>query len=257
MQSYSVQSLDGNDTRTHPETDIPPTAQTLYVLVPPSPFFAAHWSLFLPGLPPHISSQRTSTSTITGSSITGSRHEESNIGTRIHVAGDRLHGFGLEIVRQYNINHDSSLARSSSGSSSRRFPIGVVREEYLRQDSSSLEYTKNGADTSAAATAEIVKDDEEGGGYVDNEPTSLFEQVCVNVEAPGPSLNSVLDDSGQGCKGLGVGRRLRREVKDCQWWISRVVESLCQEGILAPLPATRSESTVKSPVDTLQSIPKH
>lgn len=74
---------------------------TLYILIPPCPLFAAHWSLFIHD--PLNTDTRT----------------ESDQGRRIHVSGDRLNGFHLEIIRNYNV-------RQHRGVGSRRFAIGRV-----------------------------------------------------------------------------------------------------------------------------------
>jgi len=58
----------------------------LYVLVYPSRLFAAHWSFWTPY--PDASGQ------------------ESDIGDRIHVTGDRLNGFQYEYVQNYNVRED-------------------------------------------------------------------------------------------------------------------------------------------------------
>lgn len=57
--------------------------QPLFLIIYPSPLFAAHWSLFLP-TPPNES-----------------------LGTRIHVTGSSLSGFTHEFVRSYDLSDES------------------------------------------------------------------------------------------------------------------------------------------------------
>lgn len=66
--------------------------QTLYVLVYPSPLFAAHWSLWLPH--------------------SGASGEASDVGDRIHATGDRLNGFQYEYLQDYNAKEDSRRPKS-------------------------------------------------------------------------------------------------------------------------------------------------
>ncbi|KAI1387953.1 uncharacterized protein F4822DRAFT_296932 [Hypoxylon trugodes] len=77
--------------------------QPLYVLVYPSPLFAAHWSFWLP----YIDSNRL----------------ELNTGDRIHVTGDRFNGFSYEYIPNYNISEDDRHPNA--------FPIGLVPEAHL------------------------------------------------------------------------------------------------------------------------------
>lgn len=181
------------------EADLKPC----YILIPPSPLFAAHWSFFIPN------------------------SDSSSHGRRIHVSGDRLNGFKLEIIRAYDV----SLHRSVT--SGRRFRIGVVPSS-----SCSVE--------PVAGTEYVQKDEDEGGGYVDNQAVDELERVCLEVEAPGPSLNRV--ETG----GVLPGRRVKTEVKDCQWWVRQVVNVLCSRGILR---ADGSED--RDPISIVESLPVH
>ncbi|RMZ07222.1 hypothetical protein D0864_02046 [Hortaea werneckii] len=154
--------------------------RTIHVLVPPSRLFAAHWSLFLPDV------------------NNGDPKQESNTGTRIHVVGDRLGGFQLEIVRGYDAQKDRILQ-------GRIFALASVPQQHLQPCQASSESPQDCQS----------KDDNEGGGFISEEFRSPFEIVCSLVEAPGPSLNRV---SQQQPADERVGRRPKSEVKDCQWW---------------------------------------
>jgi len=200
-----------------------PTA--LYVLIPPSPLFAAHWSFFLPDLLPCDAVSR--------------RQEESERGRRIHVSGDRLNGFSLQIVRDYNV-------RQHRGLGSRSFPIALVHERHLRRSGAAL-IGEGAEDLGRHRYPE--KDEDEGGGFVDNEPIDAFERVCLEVEAPGPSLNSANIE----------GKRKRTEVRDCQWWIRRVVEVLVSRDMLLPLPCTGDDGkdADKDALYILSTLPAH
>ena len=176
---------------------------SVYVLIPPSPLFAAHWSFFIPDT------------------------EDSSHGRRIHVSGDRLNGFKLEIIRAYDV----SLHRSVS--SSRRFRIGAVSSSSRSAEP-------------AAGTEYVQKDEDEGGGYVDNNAVDELERVCLEVDAPGPSLNRVDQP----------GKRVNTEVKDCQWWVRQVVSLLCSRGILHALP-TADGSEDRNPISIIESLPVH
>ncbi|KAM3421448.1 hypothetical protein BST61_g1841 [Cercospora zeina] len=172
-----------------------PPGTTLYVLVPPSPLFAAHWSFFLPDP--------------TGYDNLSKRHEESTLGRRIHVAGDRLNGFQLEMIHGYDVSKHRGVA-------SRKFPIGVVPARYLPPSA-----------RVSAVHSGVEKDEEEGAGFVDNQPRDEFEQVCTQVEAPGPSLNPV-SRGGSGVR----GQKEKFEVRDCQYWVRKVVHELMTKGML-------------------------
>lgn len=153
------------------------TERNLYVVVPPSRLFAAHWSFFLPG--EHQDGQLLPAA-------------ENHRGRRIHVSGDRLNGFDLEIIREY----DASKHRSAAG---RKYLIGVVTALHSEKDHEG----ENRTDTSYDR-----KDEDEGGGYIDNRPQDQFEAACFSVEAPGPSLRKVKET--QGCT-----RSRLAEQKDC------------------------------------------
>lgn len=187
----------------------PPTP--LYVVIPPSALFAAHWSFFIPELLPFDPITK--------------RHEEAKLGRRIHATGDRLNGFKLEIIRNYDISKHRSVG-------TRRFAIGLLPSKYLQS-------------VRIPASEGLRKDDDEGGGYVDNEPTDDFEKLCVEVETPGPSLNSAQSN----------GRRVKSEVKDCQWWVRKVVEALEERGMVEPLPGR--DGDIKSAKDKVLALPMH
>lgn len=165
--------------------------RTLYVVVPPSPLFAAHWSFFIPDPP-----------------LNRATNQENNVGRRIHVAGDRLHGFQLEIVRGYDV-------RKHRGVNSRRFAIGFVPEQFL-----------SGIQSALKPAAAESKDEDEGGGYVDNSPIDQLERTCILVAPPGPSLVHV--QAG----GKGAATPKQTEVKDCQWWVKQVVQLMFSKGML-------------------------
>lgn len=188
-----------------------PVPTPVYVLVPPSRLFAAHWSFFIPD------------------------SQDTTRGRRIHVTGDRLNGFRLEIIREYDASLDRSLAPD------RRFPIGVV----FSCSNSDFEEPVNKPEL-------IQKDDDEGGGYVDNRATDEFERICMEVNAPGPSLNSVA--SAQ--PGRPAGGRPNVAVMDCQWWVRQVVHLLCSSGILLALPDSHGTER-GSPTTLVASLPVH
>ena len=193
--------------------------RTLYVLVPPSPLFAAHWSLFLPDR--HDSAQQSA------------QQAETTNGRRIHVSGDRLNGFTLEIVRGYDVNKHQAV-------SSRQYSIGSIGEQHLRtQDSMQGENANR-----------VWKDEDEGGGYIDNQPLDDFEQVCVGVKAPGPSLNRVSECCVKGKP------TYKTETKDCQWWIWEVVKALTRQGILE-FVSHGEENASTTPTQRLEAVPKH
>lgn len=192
-----------------------PHATTVYILVPPSPLFAAHWSLFLP----------RSTSTASGAS-------QCDNGLRIHVAGDLLNGFLLEIVRDYNIKQHRGL-------NDRKFAIGSVSPEYLAEVvNGELENVHN---------HEGLKDESEGGGYIDNTPRNDFEKICIEIEAPGPSLRRT--DKTESSVRPSVQKS---ENRDCQWWVREVATALTREGILQSL-----EGNDKGPLEVLAAVPVH
>ena len=199
---------------------------TLYVEIPPSALFASHWSFFLPELLPR-------------DPITA-RHEESDIGRRVHVSGDRLNGFRLEIIREYNVRKHRTVG-------TRRYPIGKL----AKPNDPLLPMEAHDADCLENAR----KDEDEGGGFIDNEPRDDFERVCVGVEAPGPSLNRVSTDASKH-EIEEMGRRKRAEVKDCQWWIKQVVKTLVEKGLLLPLP-TREGEHEQNPIELVTRLPVH
>lgn len=190
----------------------------LYVLVPPSRLFAAHWSLFLPDLQYDDSRQ--------GSSI----------GTRIHVVGDRLDGFRLEIIRGYNSQNDRSLQ-------GRMFALAQVPQQCLQPCEASSESVQDCQS----------KDDDEGGGIISEEIRTPFETACSQVEAPGPSLNCVYQ---QETAGERPGRRPKLEVKDCQWWVRQVIHSLVENQMLLPIVFENGESG-EGPQQMIQATPMH
>ena len=199
------------------------------MLIPPSPLFAAHWSLFMPDTP----SFNTKTQ----------RYEESDMGTRVHVAGDRLKGFKLEIIRRYDFREDHGVTFS------RRFPVGLMSHISLCQSNPSEHNNE------AEEQKMKMKDENEGGGFVDNSPANAFEQVCINVEAPGPSLNPITANSDD--LAVTSGKRVRSRVKDCQWWASQVIQVLCHESILKPLPSSAGDEELTNPIDIIANLPKH
>lgn len=83
--------------------------RTLYVVVPPLPLFAAHWSIFLPD-------QRDP----------NDKHKiEPTVGRRVHVEGDKLNGFGLKIIRGYDVNKHRSIG-------TRRYAGGAIASRHLQ-----------------------------------------------------------------------------------------------------------------------------
>lgn len=204
----------------------PPPKTTLYVLVPPSPLFAAHWSFFLPDTLPY---NRIS-----------HRHEESNTGRRIHVAGDRLNGFQLEMIREYNIRKHRSVG-------TRRFAIGLVSPHHLHpvQDGAG----ESGHSGTGNQEGGHRKDEDESGGYVDNTPFDEFERICTEIDAPGPSLDSV-------SRG-GEVRTKKVEARDCQWWIRKVVEIMTSRDMLQSLPGNAHDEQGISPNHAVATLPCH
>lgn len=243
---------------------------TVYILIPPSPLFAAHWSFFIPD--------------ILGTDVRGSC--ESDTGRRVHVAGDRLNGFKLEIIRNYNI-------RQHRGVGSRRFAVGSLlvakendkvnrenevaaggqgqllleihryyqgldvpvekmheaTERHMLDEGHACSPRDVDAFLSAqhAASPPKSKDEDEGGGYIDNEPRDAFEQICVAVEAPGPSLKSATSEGG---------RTRKAEVEDCQWWVKQVVSELVAKGLLVASSAEEN-GQARSPEEAVAGLPVH
>lgn len=190
----------------------------LYVLVPPSRLFAAHWSLFLPDADHDDPKQESST------------------GTRIHVVGDRLDGFRLEVVRGYDSQKDRSLQ-------GRMFALAQVPQQYLQPCEASSESLQDCQS----------KDDDEGGGIISEEIRTPFEMACSEVGAPGPSLNRV---SQQETAGERPGRRPKPEVRDCQWWVRQVVRSLVENQMLLPI-AIGNEEVGEDPRHMIEAMPMH
>ncbi|GAB1732855.1 hypothetical protein NU195Hw_Modified_445t1 [Hortaea werneckii] len=200
------------------EDDSKQLYRTLQVLVPPSRLFAAHWSLFLPDL------------------NNGDPKQEPSTGTRIHVVGDRLGGFRLEIVRGYDSQKDRSLQ-------GRIFALARVPQQYWQPCQASLETLQDCQS----------KDEDEGGGVISKELRTPFEIACSNVEAPGPSLNRV---SQEGATGERQGRRMKSEVKDCQWWVKQVIKSLSEKEMLFPVLDGEGK-TGEDPNLKVRTVPKH
>lgn len=194
-----------------------PHERMLYVLIPPSPLFAAHWSLFIPDASSFDAASK--------------RYQEPKTGRRIHVSGDRLNGFTLEIIRDYDVKMHKGA---------RQYPLATVSSAGLESSGS----------PSQDSAPHFQKDEDEGGGYVDNRPIDEFERICVEVEAPGPSLNRV---SGSVA---GNGKRARVEVEDCQWWIRQVVLALEARGMLSALSSDMNDAG-KIPSDIVASLPMH
>lgn len=124
------------------------------------------------------------------------------------------------------------------------FPVGQVLNSHLQ-----------GYDVKTVSQSDSeAKDEDEGGGVVDNAPHDAFEAACVEIEAPGPSLNRV--PQNQPANGTG-GRRQPREVQDCQWWVRQVVSVLMQRGLLEPLPFAADSDGSKDPWQIVQTLPMH
>lgn len=193
----------------------------LYVLIPPSPLFAAHWSIFVPDTSSFDAISR--------------RQEASSTGRRIHVSGDRFNGFHLEIIRNYDISKHKAVG-------TRRFKVALIPSSCL---------TRVTEQESSNSGNNIQKDDHEGGGYVDNQPVDDFERAVLQTEAPGPSLNSAQSAVGPG------GRRVKAEVKDCQWWVKQVITRLFEQGLLLPLDDGDEVRQSGDPLQLVQNLPMH
>lgn len=191
----------------------------VYVVAPPSRPFASHWSLFVPD----ANSPATS----------GPDHKQTWLGRRIHVTGDRLNGFAYEMIRSYDVKKHRGV------DAERQFPIGSIDRKHLivQGDLSTVEPRGHAGG--------VVKDADEGGGFVDNEARDDLERCCAHVTAPGPSLNDSLQP-------LHNGKRLKVEVKDCQWWVRQVVQELVQRGILH-----RSSTAEGDPMELVALLPIH
>lgn len=164
------------------------------------------------------------------------RHEESTVGRRVHVSGDRLNGFALELIREYDVSKHRSVG-------SRMFPIGSIPATHIQPDVSQVEEETIRRDS--------CKDDEDGGGLVDNEPRDVFERACVQVEVPGPSLNHVSNNQKP-----ATGKRSQVEVRDCQWWVRQVVQELTTAGILESLLQADGQRS-KDPNELVAQLPVH
>ena len=177
--------------------------QPLYVLVYPSPLFAAHWSLWL--------------------AHTDASGHESHIGHRIHVTGDRLNGFEYEYIQDYNIQEDERKPKV--------FTIGLISSTLL--------------ESKVQDKVMLTNIDDKVEFY------NVFDKVCQQVKPPGPSLNKV------NSKSTGNGSQpppKRTEVKDCQWWIIKVVEHLVEAGMLLPGEATQGP---RDPRNIVEELPRH
>ncbi|TPX12400.1 uncharacterized protein E0L32_006812 [Thyridium curvatum] len=177
--------------------------QPLYVLVYPSRLFAAHWSLWAPRIE--------------------ASGQESVVGDRIHVTGDRLNGFQYEYIQNYNVDKDERNPKA--------FPIGRIKTSHL-------EHGEQSTASSDGETHEL-------------KAINAFDRACQEVEAPGPSLNKV--SIGDNAEIPGPPRR-RSEVKDCQWWIKQAVANLVEANILLPLSPEEGKD---DPVKRVSELPKH
>jgi hypothetical protein len=139
---------------------------------------------------------------------------KSEIGDRVHVTGDGLNGFEYEYVCDYDPKEDARRPNA--------FPIGRVM--------------------TTARQRPI------GGQVMDGEDDrSIFDRICRQVPAPGPSLNAA---------STGVGAPKRREIRDCQWWIKQATIHLVNEGILLPLEESDAHSA-EPPLTIVDKLPKH
>ncbi|KAI1328006.1 hypothetical protein F5Y16DRAFT_420342 [Xylariaceae sp. FL0255] len=186
-------------------------SRILYVLVYPSRLFAAHWSFFIPySSSPHARDNN--------------HHHPIGRGNRIHVTGDRLNGFRYEYDADYNPDDDPE------GRTPGLYAVGVVSEASLTPFLGGTGGTIN----------EVVGDGGDGEGGRDA-AVNVFDKACKEIPAPGPSLNKVRDGDEEkrsiadGVKSAGAPRRMRAEVKDCQWWVREVISHLVETGIVLPL----------------------
>lgn len=181
--------------------------RTLYLLIYPSRPFAAHWSLFLPYKSP-------------------SSPSSTKIGKRIHATGDRLNGFTLEIVRNYDRAADLRTPSLHS--------VGRVLSSHV---------------------SDYDEDDVYGGKRkeetVDYIPRNELEAACLAIKAPGPSMNRV----GAGNKGgqTNGAPPKKNEVRDCQWWVRECVGSLCEKGMLL----AEEDNDFETPMSVVSALPKH
>jgi hypothetical protein len=200
----------------------------LYVVIPPSPLFAAHWSFFVPDPSPPSENAHV-------------RMRESRVGRRIHVTGDRLNGFELEIIRSYDVSKHRSVGADRQICIGRLVLPGAPNKHADRATVDSK--------PSSAATKKH-KDEEDGGGFLDNTPQDDFERLCLEIDAPGPSLNRV----GASASEISTqpGKRKKPEVRDCQWWIGEVMRAMIERGMLV-----RGDGDEREPIDWIAALPKH
>ncbi|KAH8908536.1 hypothetical protein BR93DRAFT_489954 [Coniochaeta sp. PMI_546] len=150
--------------------------------------------------------------------------QESDTGDRVHVTGDRLNGFQYEYLRDYNVREDERKPNS--------FPVGSISGDSLR------DWREDG-------------DEKSGSDAMRYEGVNLFDRVCREVEAPGPSLNKVTKLTL--AQTTGPPPR-KTEVKDCQWWLKQAVEHLVEGDILMPLEEALGDGT---PVERVMRLPRH
>ncbi|KAI4591918.1 hypothetical protein KJ359_012104 [Pestalotiopsis sp. 9143b] len=87
---------------------------------------------------------------------------------------------------------------------------------------------------------------------VPDEHLNDLDAACQKVPAPGPSLNKVAASADKDAKNLQ--RPKKAEVKDCQWWIEKVVPSLISEGILLAL---EGEDHAEAIMAKVKDLPRH
>jgi hypothetical protein len=146
--------------------------------------------------------------------------EEQHTGDRIHVTGDRLNGFTYEYDCDYNILDDDRHPKA--------FPIGMI----------SIEHVSN---HDRACTADTL------GSH----PFNDLDAACKRVPAPGPSLRKVAPLNRDT---KNRERPAKAEVKDCQWWIEKVVTYLVCEGFLLASDAEGHAATIYAKV---KELPRH
>jgi hypothetical protein len=200
----------------------------IYAVIPPSPLFAAHWSFFVPDPSPPSENGRVPT-------------RESRVGRRVHVTGDRLNGFELEIIRSYDVSKHRSVGAD------RKIRIGRL---VLPGDSNGDADVTLTESESFTTPSKDYKDDEDGGGFVDNNPKDCFERLCLEIDAPGPSLNKVGASSSDAP--TQTVKRKKPEVRDCQWWIAEVMRTMIDRGMLVKVDGDERE-----PVEWITALPKH
>lgn len=173
----------------------------LYILVYPSRLFAAHWSFWIP--------------------YPDAKGQESDIGDRIHVTGDRLNGFQYEYVRNYNVREDERKPNS--------FAIGLLSTTSVKEETDCIL----------------------GGAPEKRDVFNPFDRACRDVEPPGPSLNKVIKTAAE--RGAGAPL-MKTEVKDCQWWIKTTVAHLVQAGMLSSLEERHGAG---NPVERVEGLPQN